>query len=152
MHEPPRWEPRPSPEQPPSAPALMRLGAIINHYLLWHYSRAFLEIFHVWLNLMWFVVHFFSIPQLMMSWFSPWKRVTERRKKKWDLEDIAAFIVIGLLSRIIGFILRTIVIAIGLVCLLVTVVGGFLVYAFWVAAPLIIISMLGFGITFLFVK
>lgn len=122
---------------------------IVHHYLLWHYSRAFLEIFHVWFNLIWFTVHFFSIPQLMRSWFSPWKRMTERREKKWDLEDLAGFIVVNLISRIIGFILRTIIITLGLICLFTVVTGGFVVYAFWVAAPLIIILMLWFGITFL---
>ena len=75
--------------------------------------------------------------------------MTEGRGNKWNLEDLAGFIIIGLISRIIGFILRTVVIALGLVCLLITVVGGFLVYAFWVAAPLIIIGMVWFGITLL---
>lgn len=77
--------------------------------------------------------------------------MTEKREKKWDIEDLAGFIVIGLLSRIIGFILRTIVITIGLISLFVVVAGGFLVYAFWVAAPLIIIGLIGLGITLIFV-
>jgi len=75
--------------------------------------------------------------------------MAEKRGNKWDLEDLAGFIIIGLISRIIGFILRTIIIAIGLVCLFITIVGGFITYVFWVAAPLIIISLLGFGITLL---
>ena len=123
--------------------------SIVHHYLLWHYSRAFLEIFHVWLNLIWFVVHFFSLPQLILSWFSPWRRMVEGRGNKWNIEDLAGFIIIGLISRIIGFILRTVVITIGLVSLLITIIGGFLVYAFWAAAPVVIIAMLGFGITLL---
>lgn len=122
---------------------------IVHHYLLWHYTRAFMELFHVWFNFIWFVVHFFSIPQLMRSWFAPWKRMVEGRGEKWNLEDLAGFIIIGLISRIIGFIMRTVVIAIGLVSLFIVVVGGFLVYAFWIAAPIVIISLLGFGITLL---
>ncbi len=123
--------------------------SIVHHYLLWHYSRAFLEIFHVWLNLMWFVVNFFSIPQLLRALFSPWKRIVEDRGEKWNLEDLAGYILIGLVSRLIGFILRLTIILIGLVCLFMVVIGGFAVYAFWLAAPLIIIGLLGFGITLL---
>lgn len=123
--------------------------SIVHHYLLWHYSRAFLELFHVWLNLLWFVVHFFSIPQLMRSWVAPWRRMVEDRGRKWSLEDLASFIIIGAISRLIGFILRTIIICLGLITLLCTVILGFFVYAFWVAAPLIIIALLGFGITLL---
>lgn len=123
--------------------------SIVHHYLLWHYSRAFLEIFHVWLNFLWFVVHFFSIPQLMRSWLSPWKRMVEDRGEKWNLEDLAGYIIIGLISRIIGFILRTIIISIGLICLLFTILAGFSVYIFWLAAPFAIILLFGFGITLL---
>lgn len=122
---------------------------IVQDYLLWHYSRAFLEIFHVWLNILWFIVHFFSIPQLLRSWISPWKRIVEQRGRKWSLEDLAAYIIIGFVSRLVGFILRTIIIIIGLSALLLAVAAGFATYAFWVAAPLFIIALLGFGITLL---
>lgn len=124
--------------------------SVVHHYLLWHYSRAFLEIFHVWLNLMWFIVHFFSLPQLLRSWLAPWRRMSEGRGNKWSFEDLAAFLIIGLLSRLIGFILRTCVIVAGLVALTLTVIGGFAVYLFWVVAPLAIIVLIGFGITLLF--
>lgn len=129
----------------------MLFVSIVHHYFLWHYTRAFLEIFHVWFNLIWFVVHFFSLPQLMRSWASPWKRMIEDRGEKWNLEDLAGYLIIGLLSRIICFIIRTIIIFIGLVCLLLTVLSGFAVYLFWILAPFIIIGLLGGGITLLFV-
>ena len=124
--------------------------SIVHHYLLWHYSRAFLEIFHVWLNLLGFVVQFFSIPQLLRSWFSPWKRITETRGEKWNLEDLAGFIIIGFFSRIIGFILRTIVLALGFICLFIVVAAGLVTYIFWTIAPMVIIITFGFGITLLF--
>jgi len=123
--------------------------SIMQNYLLWHYSRAFLEIFHVWLNFIWFTIHFFSIPQLMRSWISPWKRITENRGNKWSFEDLAGFIIIGLLSRIIGFILRTSIITVGLISLLLVILAGFAIYALWVFLPLIIIAMMVFGITLL---
>ena len=125
--------------------------SMVHHYLLWHYSRAFLEIFHVWFNLIWFVVHFFSIPQLLRSWFSPWKRIVEDKGKKWDFEDFFAKLVIGLMSRIVGIIMRTIVLFIGLVATLTIIFLGLATYAFWVAAPLVIISLFGFGLTLLVV-
>lgn len=124
--------------------------SIMHHYLLWHYSRAFYEIFHVWLNLLWFVVHFFSIPQLLKSWVAPWKRMTEGRGEKWDLEDLAGYIIIGLLSRIIGFIVRTLVILAGLISLFCMVIGGFVFYTFWVAAPILTLVTFGLGLVFLF--
>lgn len=123
--------------------------SIMHHYLLWHYSRAFLEIFHVWLNLLWFIVNFFSIPQLMRSWLSPWKRIVEDRGEKWNFEDLAAFVIINIISRIVGGILRTAVIVTGLVCLTIMTIAGFAVYVFWIFAPVLIIALLGFGISLL---
>jgi len=123
--------------------------SIVNDYLLWHYTRAFKEIFHVWSNFLWFVIHFFSIPQLMRSWFSPWKRMIEDRGNTWNFEDLAGFIVIGFFSRLIGFILRTIIIVLGLVALSIVVVAGITTYLFWFVAPFSIILLLGLGITLL---
>ncbi len=75
--------------------------------------------------------------------------MVENRGNKWSFEDLASFIIIGFISRLIGFILRTIVISLGLISLLFVTVAGFAVYVFWIAAPLVIISLLGFGIAFL---
>lgn len=121
--------------------------SVAQNYLLWHYGRAFLEIFHVWFNLIWFTVHFFSIPQLMRSWVSPWKRMVEDKGRKWNVEDLAGYLIIGLLSRLIGFILRTIVIGLGLISLLAVVVAGFSIYVIWISLPLVIIALFIFGIT-----
>lgn len=121
----------------------------MHHYFIWHYTRAFLEIFHVWLNLLWFVVHFFSLPQLMRSWVAPWKRMTEDRGEKWNLEALAGYIIINMFSRLVGAIMRTTIIALGLFALLLTIAGGLVVYTFWIFAPAVIIALLAFGISLL---
>lgn len=121
--------------------------SIVHHYLSWHYTTAFKEIFHVWLNFLWFIVNFFSLPQLMKSWLSPWKRITTERGNTWNLEDLAGFVIINLLSRIVGGILRSTVILSGIIALLMTAAAGFAVYVFWLVAPFVIIGLMGFGIS-----
>ncbi len=125
--------------------------SIVHHYLLWHYTRAWFELFHVWRNLLWFVVHYFSLPQLMRTWVAPWRRITEPRGNTWNLEDLAGYVLIGLLSRVIGFVIRTIVITLGLITLLLTTLGGFAVYAFWTVAPVAIILLIGLGLSLFFI-
>lgn len=129
--------------------SLMLFLSIVHHYLLWHYSRAYLEIFHVWTNFLWFVSNFFSIVQLAKAWFAPFKRMVEGRGETWNFEDLAAFIVIGLISRIIGAILRTVVIGIGLLALLVTVGIGVVVLALWIVAPVLMFLLVAYGIVLL---
>ena len=123
--------------------------SIVHHYFFWHYTRAFVEIFVLWKNFIWFVGHFFSLRQLAGSLFSPWKRTTEGRGEKWSFEDLAGYIIINLVSRIIGAVIRTIIILLGLISLLFTVVAGVFVYVFWIFTPFVLILLLGFGLTLL---
>lgn len=123
---------------------------IFHHYLLWHYTKAFSEILHVWKNFFWFVVNFFSITQLLKSLFSPWKRITEERKRAFDLEDIASHIVIGLLSRLIGFILRFTIVLSGTFLLLILCLGLVVTYIFWILAPAFIVGSLFYGLKLIF--
>ncbi|MCA9367427.1 hypothetical protein KC887_04165 [Candidatus Kaiserbacteria bacterium] len=125
--------------------------SIAHDYLWWHYTRAFGEIFHVWLNFLGFVIQFFSIPQLLRSLLSPWKRMTEERHGSWDFEAVAGFIIINLLSRFLGALMRTTIICIGLLSLVITIIGGFVTYIFWIVAPLAILVLLGLSLTMIIV-
>jgi hypothetical protein len=93
----------------------------------------------------WFTVHFFSIPQLLRSWIAPWKRITEERTKAWDIEDFFGSLIINLISRIIGFIMRTVVLLIGTISLLLSLLSGVVVYVVWTIAPALIILMIIMG-------
>ena len=129
----------------------MLFAAIIRDYFVWHYTQAWFLLWGVWRNFMWFVIHFFSIPQLMRSWFAPFKRITERRGDKFNLEDLASYVIIGFLSRIIGALIRTVIIIIGLITLALTVIGGFVVYLLWALVPFMIIGILGMSISLLLI-
>jgi hypothetical protein len=124
---------------------------IIRHYLLWHYTEAYKELFSVSKNLIWFVVHFFSLPQLLRTLFSPWRRIVEEKKRNWNIEDFASRVLINIISRIIGAIMRLLVISIGLVCLLATLTISLATCILWVFMPAIIIGCFALGITYLFV-
>ncbi len=128
----------------------MVFSYVIKDYFAWHYLRAWKELFHVWLNFLWFVIHFFSIPELFQSLFAPWKRITEERKRGFSFEDLAAFVIINLLSRCIGAVLRATIIVAGLCVLTLTIIAGVVTYLFWLCAPLIIIGCFIFGISILF--
>jgi hypothetical protein len=112
----------------------------MHDYFMWHYTRAWRELFHVWLNFFWFFFHFFSIPELFSSLLAPWRRITEGRGDKFSLEDLAGFLIINLISRCIGFIVRLTVISIGLLAITTTFIVGIITYVFWLAAPIVIIT------------
>lgn len=128
----------------------MLFVTILNHYILWHYTDALKEVFHVWKNFFWFAYNFFSIPQLLRSYISPWKRITVDRGDKFNLEDLAGFIIINLISRLIGMILRTGIILMGLMSLLLLSFGIVITYAFWLLAPALLVICTYYGLVLIF--
>jgi hypothetical protein len=125
----------------------MFFASIIQDYFIWHYTRAWWQMWGIWRNFLWFVIHFFSLPQLTRSWFAPFKRMTERRGKQFNFEDLATYIIINLLSRIIGALIRTVLILLGLITLLITIVAGFAAHLLWMLAPFMIIGLLGMSVS-----
>jgi hypothetical protein len=123
---------------------------IVNHYLLWHYTTAQKEILHIAKNFIWFITNFFSIPSLVRSLFSPWKRMTESKGSRFSLEDMAGYVIINLFSRLVGAIMRLSIIATGLLFLLITVALTLFTFVFWIFAPaLLLVSML-YGLVLIF--
>lgn len=123
---------------------------VVHHYILWHYTTALGEILHLAKNFIWFFTNFFSIPALLRSLFSPWKRMTEGRGDRFSLEDIAGYLIINFLSRLVGAIMRFIIILIGLLFLTVVVLITILTYVFWIFAPALLLVSLLYGLVLIF--
>lgn len=115
------------------------------HYVLWHYTTGFWALFHIWWNFIWVTGHFFGIANLAQSLFAPWKRVTETPRRKWDFEAVAGAMVVNLMSRLIGFLLRLTLIFIGVIALLLVMTLGVGVMVLWLCAPFLILFCLGYG-------
>lgn len=117
----------------------------MTRYMAWHYAEAPRLMVEVWRNLFWFIGHLFSIAQLTRSLFSPWKRIVAERHKKWDFEDIASAILANTVSRIIGALLRTTLIVIGLVAQFCWLCFGIVFYASWFFIPIICLGLVVYG-------
>lgn len=128
----------------------MLFTTILHHYLLWHYTTAFGEIWHVFKNFLWFTIHFFSLPELLRSFAAPWKRITEERGETLNFEDMASYVVINLFSRVVGMMIRSTIILCGLIALLLLCVLIIGTYIFWLFAPACLIVSLFYGLVFLF--
>lgn len=88
---------------------------------------------------------FFSIPTLASTLFAPWKRDIQRTsnlpidlalKGVWD----------NILSRFIGFVIRSITILIAGGATLACLVGGMIVMVFWTLLPLFIVFIIWSGV------
>lgn len=126
----------------------MNIPTILGNYILWHYSEALADIFRIIGNFTWFFNNMFSIPLLLQSFFSPFKRLEDAsNKKSWSFEDWGGRIIINNLMRLVGMLMRTIVIAIGLISIIITIIAGAFIFLVWLILPfaVIIIFLAGLG-------
>ena len=123
---------------------------LFTDYFLWHYTRAFAGILTLWTNLMWFLIHFFSIPVLLKTLFSPLKRVKEEYKGG-NVEDYLGAFVVNVMTRVIGALIRIPIILIGLISMFVLCIGLFLFLTFWLVAPAALVFLFILGLAMILV-
>ena len=116
------------------------------NYFKWHYALAFVDIFHIWVNMTTFVFNFFSIPIMVRTFFSPWKRLRANREtQSFDLFDLLSTHFVNLIMRIVGAMMRAVLIIIGLLAVIFAIVGGFVFLVVWIFMPLIVILLCAAG-------
>ncbi len=128
----------------------MNPGVIVVDYIGWHYGAAFRSIVSIWTNLMWFAVHFFSIPMLLRTLFSPWRRVQEEYHVRNGLERFFEALVVNIMTRIVGALMRLVIILCGFIVLVVMFAGIVAFVIFWLIAPFVFAYLIFLGIVYLF--
>ena len=123
---------------------------IFPYYLAWHYTYAIRDFFGIWGNMIWFTYQYFSIPILFRTLFSPFKRLKEYSKGGLDIGSFFESLVVNIIMRLVGFILRSIIILIGLSALTFTIFLGIVFFFLWLVLPFLIIFLLITGLIGIF--
>jgi len=105
-------------------------------FLVWHYGEG-LEIFaSIWYSYFRLVFHYFSLPLLIKTLFSPWKRLTDFDSTPgFDPGRYLEAIAFNIISRGIGAIVRISLFIVGIILLGITSIVGLLGLASWVIVP-----------------
>lgn len=119
---------------------------LIPFYAKWHYTEGFQDLSRNWKSFIFFVLHFFSIGFLFKTWFAPFSRLNEEYKKGFNPEDFFETLAVNTLMRLVGFILRTIIIAAGLSVLLLVALIGPLALVLWALSPIIFLVLFILGV------
>lgn len=112
---------------------------IIVEWVIWHFWEMPKFLVSVWNNYILFATNYFSLPLLLKTLISPWKRNAWRFPKGFDIQEYANVIVSNIFSRIIGVGMRIILIIAGAVFQIFVLIAGLLVILFWILIPFIII-------------
>lgn len=115
-------------------------GMLLINFFQWWYTRGWFEFGKKLINRLSYLIQLFSIPMLLRTLFNPWKRITTIAGKSVGEKARAALD--NLISRLIGFLTRIIVIISGLIIMLLTGVVGFILFIIWPFIPFIIIFLI----------
>ena len=118
-------------------------------YVKWHFIDAPINILKGWGNIIWFVFNYFSVSILLATFFSPWRRITWSYGRGFRLGDFLFVSASNLISRILGAIMRTVLIVVGLTVDLVVLIAGIPVFLIWLVLPFLTIFVFFYGIILL---
>ncbi|MCC6290465.1 hypothetical protein IT398_00045 [Candidatus Nomurabacteria bacterium] len=119
------------------------------NYLVWHYTVAWGDLSRIYRDFLWFIYHFFSLPVLLKTLFSPWRRLGEAYPGRFNLSEIFASFFINTFMRLIGFLIRFLLVVFGTFVLFISMLIGFAVFIVWFALPFIVVASLLLGIKLL---
>src|SRR3989338_9094620 len=105
----------------------------------WHYSREISEMIGLFRNLVWFFYHFFSIGILSRTLISPvWRLEEKYRSDGFNPQALFESLVVNLISRIVGVLLRSALIISGLLSEIFLAALFIISFAAWLAFPALI--------------
>lgn len=123
---------------------------IFFQYLQWQFLIAPKNIFLGWRNFFMFNLNYFSVFPLMKTLFSPWRRYNWVYPKGFDIAKYFEILSSNLISRMMGAIMRSSLIVIGLIMEILIIIAGIIILIAWLALPAILILGLIFGLNLLF--
>jgi hypothetical protein len=123
---------------------------IILQYLIWQFLDVPRQLLSVWKNFLLFMVNYFSLPLLLKTFFSPWKKYEWSYGQGFDAKRYLEVFSSNLMSRILGAIVRSFIVVAGLAAAIVVILLGSIIFIVWLFLPLILLTSFIFGLKVIF--
>ena len=118
---------------------------IVFQYLIWHFFDMPKNILRAWRDYLRFNLNYFSVPLLLKTLFSPWKKYRVSYGKGLDVGKYLEAFFSNLIFRIFGAIIRAFLIVIGITAEFVIVLGGAMAFFAWLVLPALLILGIYYG-------
>ncbi len=119
-------------------------------YLKWHYGKALATTFAFWKNILYFLFNYFSLKNLIGNFFSPWKRLADNYPKQFSIKVYFGIFIVNTIMRVVGILMRTIIIFVGLSVCLIYIVLLPVSLLLWLMLPIITIGLIVYGLILIF--
>jgi len=111
---------------------------IISGWITWHYSTMPALLLEIWKNYLAFCADFFSIPLLLATLISPWRHEVMPKKQGFDIGEFFSGIIYNTFSRLMGAMVRLVIIVFGIAALIFTFFAGVVIFTGFVLMPLLL--------------
>jgi hypothetical protein len=120
--------------------------SIFLQILAWQFFEVPKAILKGWKNFLYFNLNYFSVPVLLKTFFSHWRKYRYPYGRIFEVWKNIETFVFNMMSRIIGAILRTVFIIFGVVTEVLIILGGAVVFFSWLLSPALLLAglLLGF--------
>jgi hypothetical protein len=123
---------------------------IFFQWLIFQFFDAPKEILKAWRNFLIFNLNYFSIPVLLRTLFAYWRKYSWAYPRGFDLSKNLEVAASNFISRIIGALMRIILICIGIAVEIFIFFLGAAIFLIWLILPGLIIFLLYHGFRILF--
>lgn len=108
------------------------------------------EILNAWKNFLLFNLSYFSVPFLLRTFFSPWRKYQWSYGRGFDVKRYLEAAVSNLFSRAVGAAMRSFLIITGLLTEILIIFAGIIAFFGWLFLPAVLIGGLIFGFNLIF--
>jgi len=123
---------------------------IFIQYLQWQFFDASKSILGGWQNCLKFNLNYWSVPLLLRTWFSHWRRYKYSYGRGFNLKRYFEAFTFNMISRILGGLMRSILIVLGIFTEMVVFIFGAIVFLIWIILPLLLVGGFFYGCKILF--
>jgi hypothetical protein len=109
-------------------------------WFLWHFYEMPRFLILVWKNYILFALNYFSLPVLLKSLFSPWRKYKWIYPKGFNIAEFFNTLISNTFSRVLGFFMRIILIFVGILFQIFVVFGGTIIFLLWLLVPILIFA------------
>lgn len=117
-------------------------------WLVWQFYEAPRFLLHIWKNYLIFASSFFSFKLLLKTFFSPWHKYKWSYPKGFDIKEFFNTLISNTVSRILGAVMRIVLIVMGAVFQTFVALAGLIVFIGWLTIPFAIVAGILFVILF----
>lgn len=126
------------------------MGSILILYLQWHFLDVPKNILIGWKNCLRFNLNYWSIALLLKTFFSHWRRYQYSYGRGFDFGRYFEVFSFNMISRVLGAIMRSVFIILGLLTEILIILAGIIALLLWLILPALLIFGLIYGFKILF--